>query len=219
VPTFTLPFAREKAVIFSTILALVFLVSFASPALASAQEELTRAAGVSGDLPETSPDQFLRGFTATIVRMKRRELPGYVVAALQLRADLAPQITAAALRVARNNTPADRRGTLTFISRIITSAVEGNPAEAVATVQAALEVAPSFAQCILSAAIAAVPDQKMAILHAAQTHPALFAFLRVTGTDNAEVSIDSSGALKPGSLSVPNRPTVIVSPEQVPAGP
>jgi hypothetical protein len=219
VPANRSPFAPGKAAIFSTVLALVFLVSFAAPALASAEEELTRAAAVSGDLRETSPEQFLRGFTATIARMKRRELPGYVVAALQLRADLAPQITAAALRVGRNNAPADRRGTITFISRIITCAIEGNHAEAVATVQAALEVAPGFAECIVSAAIAAAPDQKMAILHAAQTHPTLFVFLRVSRTENAGVSIDRVGALNPSSLSVPNRPTVVVSPEQVPAGP
>jgi hypothetical protein len=216
-PKQTASFAREKAAIISTALALLF-VSFAPPALASAEEELSRAAAVSGDVQKTSAEQFVRGFTATVVRMKRREIPGYVYAALHLRADLAPQIAAAALTVERNRAPADRRGALTLIGRIITSAIEGNRPEAVATVQAALDVAPSFAECIVSAAIAAAPDQKIAILRAAQTHPTLFAFLRVTRTENASVSIERAGALNPGSLSVPHNITVVVSPEQVPSG-
>ena len=211
---------QGKAAIFAA-LALALFSSVAPLAKASPEDELTRAAAAAALSKEeaTSAEQFLRGFTATVVRVKRREISDYVSAALQLHPDLAPDITAAALRVEINNLPATRRGTCSLISRIVQSAVEANPAEAVPTVQAALEVAPNFSECIVTAAIAAAPDQKVAILRAASTHPTLFAFLRLTRTENGGIAMERANALNPASLTVQNNVNVVISPEQVPARP
>ena len=203
---------------FATALALALFFSVAPPALASPKDELTRAATAIPDKGQETGEQFLSGFTATAVRIKRREIPAYVSAALHLRADLAPGITAAALTVVINNPPAERRSECALISKIIAAAIEANPAEAVAIVQAALEVTPNFSECIVTAAIAAAPDQKVAILRAAQTHPTLFAFLRLTRTENGGIPIERVGALNPASLTVHNT-VVVISPEQVPAQP
>lgn len=205
--------------VFATTLALALFFGAAPLTLASPEDELSRAAtaAISNNGQESS-EQFLRGFTATAVRIKRREIPAYVSAALHLRMDLAPAITAAAVTVVINNPPAERRSECALISRIIAAAIEANPAEAVPIVQAALEVTPNFSECIVAAAVAAAPDQKVAILRAAQTHPTLFAFLRLTRTENGGIPIERAGALNPASLTVHNT-VVVISPEQAPARP
>jgi hypothetical protein len=74
--------------------------AFATPA-----EEITRAVAVNGvsGVSQARPRLFLKAFTAVALRAQPRDLPDYVIAAVNLRPDLAPNSVAVAVKAAARN--------------------------------------------------------------------------------------------------------------------
>src|SRR5712692_8726127 len=70
----------------------------ADTVLATPADEIARAVLANGvsDVNQATAKQFIRAFSAVLVRVGAKEIPSYVSSAIKLHPDLAPQITAAA---------------------------------------------------------------------------------------------------------------------------
>lgn len=188
----------------------------ATSALATPAEEISRAVAVTGvgDVAAAHPKQFLKAFTAVAFRAQPRQLPDYVIAAINLRSDLAPNIVAVAIKAAVKNSEG-KPGTLcALVDRIIRAAIAANPEAVVAIVKAASSAAPELRQCVLTAAISTVPGYKDAIIQAANARALPFAFLTFSATDRSGFSFNAP-TLNPANISDLGSGSVN-SPEQPP---
>jgi hypothetical protein len=140
---------------------LLVLLAFVLPAASSfaTPADDIKAAIVAGGAPDITHaprDIFVRGFTVVALRVKPRDLPHYVAAAIQMRPDLTQRIVAAAIKVMARQ---DRRLSCAVLARMISVAVAANPDYAIAIAKAAIQAKPDLASCIIAAASAAAPDQ------------------------------------------------------------
>ncbi len=141
-------------------LSIAFALLTASSAFAvSPTYEISRAVTVAGalDIKQAASATFLQGFSAVIIRVKQAEMPVYVSAAIKMRPDFAPQITAAALTVR----PLDRRN-CEAIGAIIRAAITAAPTARYDIARAALAAQPASRECVLAAAGTSEADLTLA---------------------------------------------------------
>lgn len=185
--------------------AVLVLCSFAlvtASALATPAEEISRAVVVNGvaDVSAAHPRQFLKAFTAIAMRVQPRELPSYVLAAVNLRPELAPNIAAIAIRVVVKHSETKPAARCVLVDRIIRAAVSANPDAVVAIVKAAASASPELRHCMVSAAISMVPGQRVAIVQAANTQAVPFAFLTFSASGSSGFSF-TAPTLNPANIS------------------
>lgn len=213
-PTPGLPLRRP---LFQIVLLVLSASVLLTPSLlATPADEISRAVAVNGvaDVSSAHPKQFLKAFTAVAMRTHPRELPNYVIAAVTLRPELAPNIAAVAIKAAVKNTE-KKPGTLCLlIDRIIRAAIAGNPEAVLAIVKAGASASPELRHCILTAAISAVPGSREAIVQAANARGLPFAFLTFSASGYSGFSF-SAPTLNPANISDLGSGSV-VSPEQPP---
>jgi len=175
--------------------------------IATPTDDLTQALAVAGaaSVRQASPDDFLRAFTAILVRAKSRDVPAYVGAAVKLRPDLAGKIVFAALNTRRSKVDSNKLS-WAEIERVIKAAVAANPGAAAEIVMFAIRAQPSARDSIVATAIAAAPEQRIAILRAVGEAAESAAFSQPP----------MIGTLNPADL-IDNAP--VNSPEQPPSGP
>jgi hypothetical protein len=179
------------------------------------QAEIEDAVKVAGgsDSRHATARHFVRGFTAVLIRAKRRDVPQYVTVAVKMRADLVLEVALAALR-ARGRDEEGPAGCGT-ISRIIAAAVAARPEAAAEIVRAAITLDPQFRECINSASILAVPDEKDANFQAANSATQPFAFLTFSMAGSTGFPY-SAATLNPANISAPEDDRTVNSPEQPP---
>jgi hypothetical protein len=184
--------------------ALVLCASAFLPAsgVATPAEEISRAVTVNGvaDVAAAHPKQFLQAFNAVALRTQPRELPNYVVAAIQLRTELAPNIAAVAINATVKNSKAKSGSRCALVDRIISAALTVNPGAVSAVVKAAAAAAPELRQCTVNAAISKVPSEKEAILQAANAKAVPFAFLTFSASTQSGFSF-TAPTLNPANIS------------------
>jgi hypothetical protein len=187
-------------------------------AFANPTEEITRAVAVSGvsDVSQASPRRFMKALNAVALRVPPRELPDYVVAAINLRPDLAPNIVAIAIKAAVRNLEAKPAVLCGMIERIVKAGIVANPDMAVLIAKASTSAAPESRKCIVEAAIAAVPNAKDAIVEAANSKTVPFAFLTFSATDTSGFSF-TAPTLNPANISNLAGDSNVNSPEQPPS--
>lgn len=192
------------------------LALFTVSALADPAEEISRAVTVSGieDVNSAHPKQFLKAFTAVALRTRPRELPNYVIAAINLRSELAPNITALAIKAAVKNSKTTSESRCALVDRIITAAIMAHPEAVVAIVKAGASAAPELRRCTVNAAISRMPGEKDAILHAANAKALPFAFLTFSASTQNGFSF-TAPTLNPANISDLSDSNVN-SPEQPP---
>lgn len=181
-------------------------------ASATPAEEISSAVVVHGvaDITAAPPKQFLKAFTAVAMRAPPRELPDYVIAAINLRSDLAPNIVAVAIKAAVKNWEEMARARCAIIDRITRAAIAANPDAVLAVVKGAASASPQSRHCIVSAAISAAPHEKEAILRAATARALPFAFLTFSSADHSGFFF-TAPTLNPANIS-----ERVNSPEQPP---
>jgi hypothetical protein len=202
---------------FYRVAALVLCASLVTAsALATPAEEISRAVAVHGvtDVSAAHPKQFLKAFTAVALRAQPRELPDYVIAAINLRSDLAPNFAAIAIKAVVKNSEMKPGGRCVLIDRIIRAALAANPDAVIAIVKAAASASPELRQCVISAAISTVPGARNAIVQAANTGAVPFAFLNFSTTGRGGFSF-TAPTLNPANISDLGESNVN-SPEQPP---
>lgn len=192
-------------------------ILFPAAALATPAEEISQAVAVQGvaDLSTAKPKQFLKAFTAVALRIQPRELPSYVIAAVNLRPELAPNIVAVAVKAAVKNLEGRPTALCAIIERIVRAAIIANPDAVVAVVRAAASSAPPLRHCVANGAISAAPQAKDAILQAARANALPFAFLTFSASGQSGFSY-ASPTLNPANISDLGEDEVN-SPEQPPA--
>jgi hypothetical protein len=180
------------------------------------QAEIENAVKVAGasDSRHATARHFVRGFTAVLIRAKRRDVPRYVTVAVKMRADLAREIAVAALR-AQGRGEEEGPASCGTVSKIIAAAVAARPEAATEIVQAAIVLDPQFRQCINSALILAGPDEKDANLQAANSATQPFAFLTFSMAGYTGFPY-SAATLNPANISAPEDDRTVNSPEQPP---
>jgi hypothetical protein len=193
-------------------LALLGASAFALPT-----EEITRAVAVHGvsDVSLAQPKQFLKAFTAVALRTQPRELPDYVIAAINLRPDLSPKIVAVAIKAAVRNCEGKPATLCVMIDRIVKAAVATQPDSTVSIVKAGAAAWPELRHCIATAAIAAAPHEKDAIVRAATARTLPFAFLTFSATDYTGFSY-TAPTLNPANIFDRSDNGGVNSPEQPP---
>ena len=207
----------------ATLASLAVPLSFGliTSAIASPSDDLTRAVsrGGSASVEEASASQFLRAFTAVLVRARPKEVVWYVNAAVKLRPDLADRIVVAALNVIISGADlSDRQNKQKIaaeITDIIQAAIAADPDAAVAIVKAAVTAAPFARDWIVAAAIAAAPDQRIAFLQAAHEGESN-AFFWSSRVGAGNISSTTFASINPANLSGNGN---VNSPEQPPSGP
>jgi hypothetical protein len=197
------------------ILCALFL--FPVGALATPAEEISQAVAVQGvaDVSTAKPKQFLKAFTAVALRIQPRDLPSYVIAAVNLHPELAPNVVAVAIKAAMKNSEDKPTALCGIIDRIVRAAILANPDAVVAVVRAAASSAPPFRHCVASGAISAAPRSKEAIVQAATAKAVPFAFLTFSASDQSGFSYVAP-TLNPANISDLGNDGVN-SPEQPPA--
>src|SRR5689334_16334478 len=97
---------------------------FATPA-----DEITRAVTVNGvsDVARARPRRFVKAFAAVTLRVPPRDLPDYVVAAINLRPDLAANVVAVAVKASVKNWETKPQLLCLMIERIVQAGIAANP--------------------------------------------------------------------------------------------
>ena len=191
---------------------------FAARALGTPSEEITRAIVANGvsDVWHAHPRQVVRAFAALTFRVQPRELPEYVIAGINLRPDLAPNIVAVAVKATVKQSGMKPESLCMMIERIVHAGIAADPSSAVSIARAAASASPNLRRCVISAAVAAAPQARDQIVEAAtQTVP--LAFLTLSVSDQVGFS-SWTGTLNSSNIfDVGNSGGVINSPEQPPA--
>jgi hypothetical protein len=187
--------------------------AFAMPA-----EEITQAVAVQGvlDISQARPRQFVKAFTAVALRAQPRDLPDYVIAAVNLRPDLAPNVAAVAVKAAVKNWEAKPEALCTMIERIVRAAIAADPDSAVSIAKAAVSASPELRRCVVAAAVSARPEEKEAIVQAANSKTMPFAFLTFSATDISGFTF-TAATLNPANISDLGGDGNVNSPEQPPS--
>jgi hypothetical protein len=191
--------------------------ALASPppsALTAAPGEIERAIKVAGasDSQHANQRQFLRGFTAVLIGVKRRDVPAYVTAAVTMRPDLAKAIARAAL-LAQGRNAEENSDSCDFISAVIRAAIAACPEAAAEIVRAAIAFDPQSRSCVVAAALSAAPGEKAAIL---QARTQTLAFLTVSALRDPGFSLGVA-TLNPANISDLGDNGHVNSPEQPPS--
>lgn len=168
-------------------LAAIVIFSSVASSLASPTDAITGTVLASG-APSTKARAFINAFSSVAIRVKDKQLPSYVAAAVTLRPGLADKIVAAALK----SRPPEDRPSLDLIGRIVKAAIAAAPDAKRAIVHAALETSPWARECILAAA------------EIDENH---IAFFRPSGVN---------GTINPANISTAGGQGNIQSPEQPP---
>lgn len=186
-------------------------------ALASPADEITRAVAVNGigDVADASPRQFLKAFTAVALRAHPRDLPNYVVAAIDLRPDLAPRTVGVAITAAVKNSEGKAGLLCALVERIIRAGIAARPDAAVTIAKAGSSAVPELRHCVIDAAVSAMPDKKTEIVQAATAKAVPFAFLTFSASEPNAFSF-SAATLNPANISSPDDDGAVNSPEQPP---
>ena len=152
--------------------------------LASPAEEISQAviAGGASSVESATPVQFVRAYNSVLIRVKEAKRCEYLTAAVKLRTDLAPQITAATLRAHQPGL----NDTCDWVDPLIRCAIVAAPTAKDAIVRAAIQAQPYARECILSAA---------GIDNGTQV-----AF-RPRGVDAGNINSSSLGSINPGNIS------------------
>ena len=188
---------------FYRVAALVLCASLVTAsALATPAEEISRAVAVHGvtDVSAAHPKQFLKAFTSVAFRAQPRELPNYVIAAINLRSDLAPNIAAVAIKAVLKNSELKPGARCALVDRIIRAAIAASLDAVVVIVKAAASASAELRLCIVNAAISTVPGQRDAILQAAKAKAVPFAFLNFSATGHGGFSF-TAPTLNPANIS------------------
>lgn len=190
---------------------------FTASALANPAEEITRAVAVNGvtDISQASPRQFVKAFTAVALLAQPRDLPNYVVAAIDLRPDLAPRIVGVAIRATIKNSQGKAGLLCLMVERIVRAAIAARPDAAVSIAKAGSSAAPELRRCVIDAAVSAMPDKKTEIVQAATAKAVPYAFLTFSASEPNAFSF-SAATLNPANISSPDDNGAVTSPEQPP---
>ena len=197
--------------------ALILLASAFLPAsgLSAPVEEISKAVATNGtDVSTARPKQFLKAFTAVAFRANRRDLPDYVIGAINLRPELAPNVVAVAIRVAVKKWEGNPNALCAMINRIISAAIAAHPDGVILVVKGGAAAAPELRRCVVNGAISAAPMEKDAIIQAAAAKTVPFAFLTFSANDSSGFSF-SAATLNPANISLLEDDGVN-SPEQPP---
>jgi hypothetical protein len=210
-------FHRPKAFLRNLVLsgcALLAVPVFATPA-----DEITRAVQANGvsDVSQAKPRQFVKAFAAVTLRVQPRELPDYVVGAINLRPDLAPNVVAVAVKAARKNWETKPQLLCAMIDRIVRAAIAANPDAAVAIARAGASAAPKSRSCVVNAAVAVAPQAKDQILAVAGAKSIPLAFLTFSEADANGFSSWGGASLNPANFSQVGGDGTVNSPEQPPS--
>ncbi len=191
---------------------------FSITALANPAEEITRAVAVNSaeDVSQASPRQFVRAFTAVAFGAQPRDLPDYVVAAIDLRPDLAPRTVAVAIKAATKNSEGKAGVLCLLVERIVRAAIAARPDAAVSIAKAGSSAAPHLRRCVIEAAVSVTPDKKAEIVQAATAKALPFAFLTFSASDSNAFSF-SPPTLNPANISNVDDNGGVTSPEQPPS--
>jgi len=202
------PFAR-------LLLTLSCALLISAPAFANPTEEITRAVSVNGvtDVSAASPRQFAKAFTAVALRVPPRDLPDYVIAAINLRPDLTPRAVAVAVKAATRNWESKSELLCPLIERIVKAAIAANPDEVVVIAKAAASASPHLRRCVVAAAISAAPEAKDEIVDAAANRVPPFAFISFSASDLGGFSYKAA-TLNPANIFEPVDDNTVTSPEQ-----
>ena len=191
------------------------LIGGSTPFLTAAPaDDISRAVTSTGAnaVNSATAAQFAKAFTAVVARANAQQTPQYVTAAIKLRPDLAPQITAAALRARKPGNRVD--DSCDWVTPIVGAAVAAAPNAAAAIVRAAVAADADTRECVASAAIAAAPGARVAILQAAGTSAgqgASTASFRAAGVDAGNINSAAAGTINPANVSARGNQ---VSPQQ-----
>jgi hypothetical protein len=212
-------FLKAKTFVRNFLLVTCGCALLAIPAFGTPTEEITRAiqANDVNNVSHAHARQVVKAFRAVTFRVQPRDLPDYVIAAINLRPDLAPNFVAVAVKatVKRSNTKPELLCALT--ERIVGAAIAANPQAAVSIAQAASAASPNLRRCVISAAVAAAPEARDQIVEAASAITLPLAFLTFSAADSDGFT-SWSGALNSANIfDVGNSGGVINSPEQPPA--
>lgn len=215
---FLRPFAQLSRVYLVLTLGVCALFVSAGSAQAAPTEEITRAVAAGGvaDVSLARPRQFVKAFNAVALRVSPRDLPDYVVAAINLRPDLAPTVVGVAIKATLKNWEGKPQMICPMIDRIVRAAIAANPAAAPAIAKAGASASSEMRRCVLEAAVSAAPDQKEAILAAVASRAQPFAFLTFSASDSSGFSF-TAATLSPANISDLRDDDNVTSPEQPPA--
>lgn len=210
-------FPKARTLLRNVLLVACGCALFAVRAVATPTEEITHAIEATGatDISQAHARQVVRAFTAITFRVQPRDLPDYVIAAINLRPDLAPNIVAVAVRATVKRPGMKPESLCMMIERIVRAAIAADPSSAVSIARAAASASPTLRRCVISAAVAAAPQAKEQIVEATtRTMPLAFLTLSVS----EEVGFASwTGTLNSSKVDVGNSGGVVNSPEQPPA--
>ena len=186
-------------------------------ALATPAKEISQAvaAGGGGDATTAQPKQFLKAFTAVALRAQPRQLPDYVIAAINLRPELTSNIVAVAVKAAVKNSEDKPSALCAMIDRIVRAAIAANPDAVVSVVRAAASASPQMRQCVVNGAIAAAPMAKEAILQAGLVKAVPSSFVSLSASDQSGFFF-TAATLSPANIS-DLRDDDVNSPEQPPS--
>ncbi len=133
----------------------IFLsIGCATAILATPSDEISRAVSKSGGLTvqKATRAQFVNGFSAVLARAKNKDIPSYVGSAVKLRTEFAPQITVAAINVARpSEAKVDVKSPCDWVEPIIRAATDAAPDAKDAIARAVIAADPDLRDCILEA--------------------------------------------------------------------
>jgi hypothetical protein len=200
------------------LLSLCASVLLSASAFATPTEEISRAVAVNGvsDVSQARARQFAKAFNAVALRTPPRELPDYVVAAINLRPDLAPNVVAVAIKAAVKNWEAKPEALCGLVERIVKAAIALNPEAAASIAKAGASAWPELRRLVLEAAISAAPDNKEAIVSAVNARSLPLAFLTFSASDTSGFSL-TAATLNPANISDLGHDGNVNSPEKPPA--
>jgi hypothetical protein len=208
--------------------AIVVTCIAASAVQAQPSDEIRRAVAAAGapSASQALPDTFLHAFSSVVVHA-RGNAAAYVAAAIAMRHDLAPQITAAALKADRRGSKeSDKQVSCDWVDPIIRTAIAAAPSQAAAIVLAAIDAKPYARECILAAAGMSDKDLRFAYTRRTDGKEVISgkeevgkeevvppcppsAWLRPPGIDVGNVNSSIVGTINPANLGQGG----IVSPE------
>ncbi len=161
----------------------LFILTIACVAAAPA-DDIARAvtAGGASSVESATPVQFVRAYSSVLIRVKESKRCEYLTAAIKLRTDLAPQITAATLRAHQPGVDES----CDWVDPLIRCAIAAAPTAKDAIVRAAIQAQPYARECILAAA--GVNDGTQVAF-------------RPRGVDAGNINSSSLGTINPGNIS------------------
>lgn len=199
------------------LLAICGLVLFPVASFATPRDEIVQAvaANTARHISEAQPKQFLKAFTVVALRAQPRDLPAYVIAAINLRQDLTPKVVTVAVKAAVKNCEDRPQIVGAIVQAIVRAAIAASPDAALSIARASASASSDLRLLLVSAAIEAAPEEKDAIIEAASPKTVPFAFLAfsVSGVSGFSFHADT---LSPANIQEPTG-GIVTSPEQPPS--